>query len=195
MNAPTLALLLVSILAGAPVAASPAVGDTVMVFGGSERAIGGYGGLTYSYARIARNDSFVAGTEFALLVDHRLAIGLGGFGSSDDHWKNGSGGTQEMTFGYGGLTVHYGLLTGSPFQVSVGALAAGGEISLRSAGGSWQDDGVFVFEPQIEGHLNFTRWMRAGLTFGYRLVAGVDSVGKSDFAGPIAGANLQFGWF
>jgi hypothetical protein len=58
-------------------------------------------------------------------------------------------------------------------------------------------DAVFVFEPQIGGYANITRWLRVGVTASYRLVGGVDTKGLSNgsVGGPLLGGQIQAGWF
>lgn len=164
--------------------------EAVPTFTREKLRYGGYGGLAFRYARLDGRDALLAGAEFALLLNHRLAVGLAGYGSADT-----DAGDDELTFGYGGPFVRYSFLSRSPFYVSVGALAAAGAIASKPAGGTETQDTVFVFEPQVGGHLNVTRWMRVGVDVGYRLVAGIDDYGASGFRGVTAGFHVQLGWF
>jgi len=44
--------------------------------------MGGYGGLTVAYSRMLHRDGVLIGGEGALLVEHRLSLGGGGYGFS-----------------------------------------------------------------------------------------------------------------
>jgi hypothetical protein len=138
-------------------------------------------------------DGFVAGAEMALLFSHRLAIGVSGYGGESES-------DDGLSFGYGGVVVRYHFpIERSPFYLSIGALSAAGAASDSGEGtgdGANQDsDAVFVFEPQISGHLNVTRWLRVGLDAGYRLVAGSERFPARQLRSPIAGFHAQLGWF
>ena len=57
------------------------------------------------------------------------------------------------------------------------------------------DDNIWLFEPQLSGHLNLTRWLRVGIEVGYRLVAAPGELDAGDLRGITAGAHAQIGWF
>jgi hypothetical protein len=127
----------------------------------------------------------------ALLLSHRLAIGVSGYGGDADP-------DDAHSFGYGGVVVRYHFpMQGSPFYLSFAALAAAGAVSDGSdgTGGSDDSDSVFVFEPQVSGHLNVTRWLRVGIDAGYRLVSGSERLPAGELRSPIAGFHAQLGWF
>ena len=54
-----------------------------------------------------------------------------------------------------------------------------------------------MFQPAVAVHANLTKWMRLGLTAGYRLTSGVDHLGfkESDVNGLMLGGQIQFGAF
>lgn len=157
-------------------------------------SFGGYAGVGFRYSRLFGRDGFVAGAELALLFSHRLAIGVSGYGGESES-------DDGLSFGYGGVVVRYHFpLESSPFYLSIGALAAAGAASDSNDEGAGveanQDsDAVFVFEPQVSGHLNVTRWLRVGLDAGYRLVAGSERFPARELRSPIAGFHAQLGWF
>jgi hypothetical protein len=157
-------------------------------------ALGGYAGLGFRYARLLGEDNLLAGIEAALLLDHRFAIGFAAYGWSDSARP---GSSANVTFGYGGLLLRYQLLFDAPFVVSFAALAAAGDISLSANAPDMVRGGdtIFVFEPQVSGHVQVARFFRFGVDFGYRLLAGVDHFETRDFRGFLGGFHVQVGWF
>jgi hypothetical protein len=153
-------------------------------------SFGGYAGVGFRYSRLFGRDGFVAGAEMALLLSHRLAIGVSGYGGDSDPGD-------ALSFGYGGVVVRYHFpLQSSPFYLSLGALTAAGAVSDDSDDSSdGDDDAVFVFEPQVSGHLNVTRWLRVGVDVGYRLVSGSERYPARNLRSPIAGFHAELGWF
>jgi hypothetical protein len=154
-------------------------------------------------------DGALIGAQGALLLDHRLSLGAGGYlwtnpqSGPDDYF----GGSRRYQTGYLGGTVRYSFLQSSPVYVTVGALIGGGAVVLAPDDEDDYEDhedvdredvDVFaVFQPDIAVQANLTRWMRVGVTGGYRLTAGVDRFGfdESDVNGVVLGGHLQFGRF
>lgn len=173
---------------------------------GKKVAIGGYGSLDVAYTRMFGEDGALLGVQGALLLDHRLHLGVAGYG-----WTNPQAGPDDLfgdsrrfQTGYLGGVVRYSLLRNSPIFLTLGALIGGGAVVLAPEEErednevEREDVDVFaVLQPEVAVHANLTRWMRVGLTGGYRLTAGVDKFGfdNSDVNGVVAGAQLQFGHF
>jgi hypothetical protein len=152
-------------------------------------SFGGYAGINLRYSRLMGEDRFVAGAEMALLFFNRLAIGIAGYGSDPDPGET-------LSFGYGGAIVRYHFPSADrAFYLSLAALTAAGEISESANEDDRFDDSVFVFEPQLSGHMNVTRWLRFGVDGGYRFVTGTRRFRERDFRGPMAGFHMQLGWF
>jgi hypothetical protein len=180
--------------------------------------VGAYGSLGVAYTRMLHRDAALVSLEAAVLVDHRLSIGLAGYGLS--RTPSGpdalDGSAREFRTGYGGLTVRYAVFAPSfPVYASFGVLVGGGVLGLDTERG-WEDDdwddeddgddwrsrherleGYFVTQPDITLHVNATRWLRFGLTGGYRFASGVDAFGydSSAMSGAVVGGNIQLGWF
>ena len=141
-----------------------------------------------------------------MLINHRLALGIAGYGWSNplDGPSALDGDAQRFETGYGGFTVRYSFYFDQlPVYLTVGALVGAGAIDLTSAKHSEASDdsaGEDVFalvQPDVAVHANLTRWMRIGLTAGYRLTSGVDRLGfkESDVNGMMVGGQIQFGSF
>jgi hypothetical protein len=176
---------------------------------GKSLDVGGYGGLDVAYSRMFGRDGVVAGAQGAVLINHRLALGIAGYGWSNplDGPAAPNGDARRFETGYGGFTAHYSVYFDQlPIYFTVGALVGAGAIDLTDEN---HDDGfsgfedrpsedVFaVFQPDVAVHANLTKWMRVGLTAGYRLTSGVDHLGfkESDVNGLMVGGQIQFGAF
>jgi hypothetical protein len=176
---------------------------------GKSVAVGGYGGLDVAYSRMFGRDGVVAGAQGAVLINHRLALGIAGYGWSNplDGPSAANGDAQHFETGYGGFTAHYSVYFDQlPIYFTVGALVGAGAIDLTDENHDNGFDGfddrpsedVFaVFQPDVAVHANLTKWMRVGLTAGYRLTSGVDHLGfkESDVNGLMFGGQVQFGSF
>jgi len=166
--------------------------------------VGGYGGLDVAYTRMFGRDGVVVGGQGAVLINHRLALGLAGYG-----WSNplagpnaANGDAQRFETGYGGFTAHYSFYFDAlPVYFTVGTLVGAGAINLtdenHSEGNDDSDDVFAIVQPDVAIHANLTRWMRVGLTGSYRVTSGVNQIGfkESDVNGAMVGAQLQFGSF
>jgi hypothetical protein len=155
--------------------------------------IGGYGGFAMRYGRLDGRDGFFAGAEGGVVINHKYIVGLaamgGGFGDPQD-----PGGSVGM--GFAALVLRYRFLfEGSPFDVTAGVVAGPGGMGRERAGMPDQQGFIFVLEPQVEGHVNLTRWLRLGADVGYRLVASGGEVSSSDLRGLTTGVHAQVGWF
>jgi len=186
-----------------------AVGDDgpPLLFG-DDFDVGGYGGLDVMYSRMFGQDGAIVGLSGALLLDHRLSLGVAAYGwtNSQPAPPDALGNAQSFETGYAGVTLRYALyLPNSPVYLSVGTLLGGGAIALVDRDhddyDDFEDDGredVFaVVQPDVTLHANLTRWMRLGVTAGYRFTSSVDDYGydEGDVNGVVIGGQLQFGAF
>jgi hypothetical protein len=174
---------------------------------GDDFDVGGYGGLDVMYSRMFGQSGALVGLSGALLLDHRLSLGVAGYGwtNSQSAPPDAFGNPQRFETGYGGFTVRYQVyLPNAPVYVSVGALLGGGAIGVvndEDEDFDFDDEGredVFaVVQPDVALHANLTSWMRLGVTAGYRFTSGVDKHGydESDVNGVVVGGQLQFGAF
>jgi hypothetical protein len=218
----TLVLLVQPALAAKPAGSSVAParasydGPPTLLGRGRKVKVGAYGGVGAAYTRFMDRDSGLMSIEGALLLDHRLSLGVAGYGfTRTPSGPDGEGGTpQEFGAGYGGFVARYSLIGNLPVYGSLGLLLGAGAVNLhRDYGwdenewdGDWEHDRQFepgrfdsflVVQPELTLHANLTRWLRAGAMVGYRATSGVGRFGlqEADLNGIVAGANLQFGWF
>jgi hypothetical protein len=164
---------------------------------GQTTRVGGYAGLSPRYTRLGGADAFVMNLEAAVLLNRKFAIGLmagGGISGRINPERD------SLTLGYAALVVrqHF-FCDSSAFCLSVGASAGAGGVEIDQHDDTAPDrsrgDALFLFEPQVGGHLNLTRFMRLGVDVGYRLVAGAENYPTADLRGPTAGFHIQLGWF
>jgi hypothetical protein len=174
---------------------------------GRRTSVGGYGGLTAAYTRMLDRDGGLVGFEGALLLAHRLSLGVAAFGFSRDPAGPPAldGGKREFGAGYGGFVIRYAPWINLPVYPAFGVLIGGGAAVLHRDDFDHDDsgndddaqaDGFFVAQPEVTLHANLTRWMRVGVNAGYRLTSGVSRFGltESDLNGVVLGGHIQFGW-
>jgi hypothetical protein len=190
----------------APSGSAPDSGPPLLF--GRDLHVGGYGGIDVMYTRMFGRDGAVVGLQGAVLINHRLALGLAGYGFTNPATgpNDLEGDAQYFETGYGGLTVRYSLMSDElPVYVTIGGLVGGGAIELTDRHGDEDldlgddraDDVFAVFQPDVTLHANVTRWMRFGATAGYRFTSGVNHLGfeESDVNGVVIGGHVQFGSF
>jgi hypothetical protein len=78
---------------------------------GKKLEVGGYGGLDVAYSRMFGRDGALVGAQGALLLDHRLSLGVAGYGwtNSQSAPPDAAGNPQRFETGYGGATIRYAL--------------------------------------------------------------------------------------
>jgi hypothetical protein len=194
-------------------------GPPLLLGRGKRIKVGGYAGLGAAYTRFMGRDSGLMSLEGAFLFDHRLSLGVAGYGFTRTPRGplSAAGEAQEFGAGYGGLAMRYSVFGNLPVYGTFGVLLGGGAVNLHGDYGwddesGWDDDwegdhddawehGRFdtflVVQPEVTLHGNITRWLRLGATLGYRFTGGVGrfGLGESDLNGIVAGGNIQLGWF
>lgn len=173
-------------------------------------SFGGFGGLNVMYARIAGTNGVMVGGEAAVIIDHALTFGGGGYGFVVPIEGAKYTGVQDdvLHFGYGGAIVRYHFRSLRAVNIAVGTLIGAGGIAIGQKSSSPDPDtgsefdvrkseAMFVLEPQVGVYANLTRWFRVGAMVGYRVVSGVETrnLSASDLSGISAGGGLHFGWF
>lgn len=194
-------------------------GPPLLLGRGKRIKVGGYAGLGAAYTRFMERDSGLMSLEGAFLFDHRLSLGVAGYGfTRTPRGPLSAGGeAQEFGAGYGGLALRYSVFGNLPVYGTFGVLLGGGAVNLHRDYGwddesDWDDDwhgdhddawehGRFdtflVVQPEVTLNGNVTRWLRLGATLGYRFTGGVGrfDLDESDLNGIVAGGNIQLGWF
>jgi hypothetical protein len=180
-----------------------------LLIGPGKPAVGAYGGIGVAYTHMLHRDGVVTDLEAAVIIAHRLSLGLAGYVFSRTPSGPPYAGTpREFGTGYGGLLLRYAAFAQDfPIYVSFGALIGGGVLSLHPSpySSTNQDyyypvtynDGFFVFQPDLSLHANATRWLRFSVTGGYRMATAAHHFAYDGAAlgGGVVGASIDLGWF
>lgn len=164
------------------------------IFGGPEvKSIGGYGAMEVGYTTINKLDAIYFGARGSVVINHMLALGLGGKGFiTNPVYDVNIGQDYEFAGGYGGFYIEPILKGNNPVHVSFPILIGAGGIGYLK---HWGDYGhsydynnvdedsyaFFVFEPGVELEFNIIRWMRVALVGSYRFTSDVKLKYKDRF--------------
>lgn len=169
------------------------------IFGKSgQPSVGWFIGVDNGYTQIADQNAWVGGLNFGMVIDHRLSLGLAGYG-----WCN-----QDRVYfpdltdtagaylegGYGGLLLEYTLFPSSPVHLTIPVLVGGGAASYVSDKeymewdeDEWDtehmvldDDIFFVIEPGIRAEVNLLKFMKLNAGVSYRYSPDVQLINTSD---------------
>ena len=173
------ALLALLVLSAIP-ALTHAQGDEYL-FEKGPRDFGGFGGPMYRVTQVAGETMSIGGGGGAFLINRRFAIGGMGVGGSSrvDAIIEGTPVRGEIDFGYGGFTLEVITRPSKLFHATYGVLLGGGGVSvwpdnLRPRNSSDVGEAFGVAEPQVGIEVNVVRWMRIGVTGGYRFTFGAE---------------------
>ncbi len=170
--------------------------------------ISGYGGFSSRFSSVASKVGFLFGGEGGLLLGRRVSIGAAAYNLEQRfgqpiRTRDGQAIDLEMT--YAGMTLGVVALRRGGFELGLKSLfgAGTGCLKYRNAAdyedGNYciEDVGMFVAEPELMMNFSPWRWLKSGVTVGYRAVAREAWSNKNDFnlSGGYVGFNLHFGWF
>lgn len=167
--------------------------------------------MTVAYTHMLHRDGVLVGGQGGVLIGHRLSIGGAGYGftRTPDGPSLPDGTSREYTTGYGGLMLRYAAYSSSfPVYASLGLVVGGGGVVLAPHHDHDDDDddvdeddvegrGYFIAQPDLSLHLNPTRWLRFGLTVGYRFASSVEDFDYDAGAvgGVVVGGTIEAGSF
>ena len=179
-----------------PSEALPNGPDTLL---GGDVTSGGFGAPVVKLTSLDGDLGVIGGVRGAWLLDHRLAIGLGGYWMATDPANGqGTGESADVHLWYGGLEVEYTLGWTSLVHGTLLGLIGPGAVHRGDMHGDDRDVEHFLAAELIAGaELNLTQWARLGLGAGYRLASGSDDPRLDDSAlsGPVAMVDLKLGAF
>jgi hypothetical protein len=164
----------------------PEDGQMRTVFGSPEvTSIGGYGAFEMGYTKINELDAIVAGARGMAVINHNLALGLGGKAVISSPVEDANLQHEyEFAGGYGGVYIEPIVGAFNPVHLSFPVLIGAGGIGYLKHWGDREDfegnwdydedsDAFFVFEPGVELEFNVIKWMRIALVGSYRFTSDV----------------------
>ena len=172
----------------------------------------GYGALSTVYSKFNGEHAIFAGAYGGWMINHKLMIGLGGYGLATNHRGFGLNAQthqqNDWKLGYGGLMVEYTFLEKKMIHFTANTLIGGGIIKNGHGRGTVPENGsdelrdidasgFYVVQPSVNVEVNVTDWFRVAAGGGYRYVTGVDQQGisNSKMSAPTANLTLKFGVF
>ena len=167
---------------------------------------GGYLSLGANYSQINDKDAILIGGKLGWVIDHRLTIGLGGYGfvnniEFDDIIDDEN---FELVGGYGGLLIEPIMMSRMPVHISFPIIIGAGGVGYQKDNDYWEDewewedsDAFFVIEPGIEVELNLIKYLRFAVGATYRHTADLNLVNtKSDILNGVSyGFSIKVGKF
>ncbi len=200
-------LLLVSSVAAQSEQYANNQGEFKTIFS-NKRSNGGYGALSVAYSEIDNKDAIIVGARGGWIINHSLAIGLGGYGFANDiNYDNLFNDNRDYNLagGYGGLFVEPIIGPKLPVHISIPILFGLGGVSYVEHHNNWdywwstddKSDVYFVFEPAIELEFNVTRHFRLAATASYRFTSDIEMLYTDPdiLEGLTAGLVFKFGKF
>ncbi len=192
-------LVLAMLLAGSPLLAQNVLFDGTV-------DMGGYGGPSVRVGQFNDQTGLLVGGAGGWLIDHRLTVGLAGYGLATIVEPNVPGrDSMRMDLGYGGGYIDYQFMPdnvvhpGVHVLVGAGGMNYGRRATHHEAGSTSYEstDAFFVVEPGVSAEVNLLRNLRLSVDASYRFVNGIDDPASSDedLSGPSAGLTLKIGSF
>jgi hypothetical protein len=182
--------------------------DEVKTLFGNHVENGVYGALMFNYSTIDGQDAWLVGGRGGWLIDHRLMIGLGGYGFANDMYFDDvvDGQGYNLAGGYGGLVIEPILMPRFPVHLSFPILiGAGGVAYVDPNYGShnnydWHaidSDAFLVIEPGVELELNLIKYFRVAFAVTYRHTEDVSLINSDPdvLDGFNFGMTFKFGKF
>jgi hypothetical protein len=183
------------------------------LFGSTNMTHGGYGAISFNYTQIDGKDAFLIGGRGSWVINHRIALGAGGYGFANelnyDFPYNGAEEQFSLAGGYGGLIIEPIIAPFYPVHVSVPILIGAGGVSYVNNYWNNHNDpssdyyytldanAFFVVEPGVEVEFNVVKFMRISLGAYYRYTSKINLYETKDdvLNGFSTGISLKFGKF
>jgi hypothetical protein len=182
--------------------------DELQTLFGNHVENGGYGALMFNYSTIGDHDAWLVGCRGGWLIDHKLMIGLGGYGFANDMYFDDvvDGQGYNLAGGYGGLVIEFILMPRFPVHLSFPLLIGGGGVAYidpynwNNYNYEWKtfdSDAFFVIEPGVELELNLVKHFRMAFAVTYRHTEDVNLINSDPdvLNGFNFGLTLKFGKF
>lgn len=209
----------VALISALPLSAQQAEEPMRTLFGSDhELHHGGWGGPTAAFTRIMDTDALLTGLRGGWLIDHRLTIGLAGYGLVTDVKSPGYDAylaeqqrpvlrPSSFRGGYGGLLIEpvvaYRSSVHLSFPIIIGAGGCGYEVYAPLPDDfdpfAYHDDAqaFFVVEPGVDLEFNLIKLVRFAVGASYRYTTDIDLPGtpKDAMRGCNVSATVKIGRF
>lgn len=124
---------------------------------------------------------------------------IGGYGLGNDGAQvDVDDQTYDIHFRHGGFWLGYGFQQHKVVHIYSSFRIGWGSTKLKQNEEKFYDDNLLALSPEIGIEMNFTNWFKLGITGGYRVVSGIDSLPvltNDDFTGTYAALTFRFGGF
>jgi hypothetical protein len=169
---------------------------------GDNFSSGGYGGPVIKTGFFGRNQAILSGGRGAWVINHRLAIGGGGYSMFTDLATGQNSDGDKPLFidmNYGGFELEYIFNHESLAHFTVHTMFGGGTIRLieHNPNVTIDTDKIYMIEPSINMDVNVNSWIRIGFGVSYRYSMGLDilQVSSSALNGFSGLISFKFGSF
>ena len=146
---------------------------------------GGYGSITFGVGSINNKATFISGFRGGWIIDHGLALGIGGYAFFNNLSFDDSSYENGLVGGYGGFLIEPIIFAKSPVHVSFPILIGGGGLATVNDPSNWEyydynGAAFFVFVPGVELELNVVQFFRIAIGVNYRYTPDIN---LTDFDG------------
>lgn len=157
---------------------------------------GVYVAPTGGFTSLDGRKAYVAGLRGAVMLNHRLGLGLAGNFVGTDRTSFARDEVRDVG-AYGGLYVQYVLDASELLHAYADTTIGAGSFCRRSAGDACDERDFAVIEPTLNLEVNVARNVRLAVGVGYRFAIAEDGPGLSsgDLSGTVARTSLSIGVF
>lgn len=192
-----------------PVQEEPKSKDEIKTLLGEVDSYGLYFGISLNYSLLNNENAMFIGGKGALVIGHGMAIGLAGYGFSNDHkWNPVMKQNVNLEGGYGGFYVEpiifpkYPVHLAFPIFVGVGGIGYMSDKYYDYDYDEWtgyveDNDAYVLIEPGVELEMNMVRFLRISIGASYRYTSEINlmNVESDVLNGLSAGITFKFGGF
>ena len=161
-----------------------------------------FGAVISKVGNVRNSTALFAGGQGGWILDHHLAIGLGGYTLLNDVSARvpDTLGNRNLTFSYGGATFEYTYPSGDSFYAIFQMLLGGGAVGHKESpyiDRRQYQDPCFVVEPNVTLEVAVSKMFRIGVGAGYRQVLLLKSnlATSSDLSSISGSLSLKVGFF
>ena len=189
--------------------------DEIKTLFGSDISHGGYLAASTNYSLINGKEAIAVGGRIGWLIDHKLTIGVGGYGFANDIYVENviDNIGYNLVGGYGGIFLEPILFPKFPVHLSFPILFGVGGIAYQTETGYWNEDdnddnheyeyytedadAFLIIEPGVELEMNVVKNLRIALGATYRYAYDINLINtKSDILNGITyGITFKIGRF